>query len=157
MLTRSHNFLRMFRIANLLVAGFFLLCVIVPDSWCYGPMNPSPPPPNPNAPATVREIIFTAVTAVWFVSALGLFFWSRCAWFGCWPGIGLQTYIIVCFLMDVFRDCFFPTASDAQHMGGRFLAARILMTVTLLGFAAAWLAFSMGLIVGLIKCRKELK
>ena len=157
MLNRSDIFLLMFRIANLFVAFFFFLCVIVPDSWCYGPFNPCPPPPSPQGPVTVREIIVTAVTFVWFVSAVGLFFRSRLAWFGCLLGVGLDTWIAVCFLIDAIRDSLFPNATDAQHMADGFLLARIMATATVLGMAIAWSAISVGLVIGLTKSRKELR
>jgi hypothetical protein len=55
----------------------FVLCVIVPDSWCGGPSDPGPRTPVPPGPMTLRELMFTAAAFVWFVSALGLFFRSR--------------------------------------------------------------------------------
>jgi len=106
---------------------------------------------------TVREIIFKAAVFIWFVSALGLFFRSRLAWFGCLLGIGLATYISACFLIDSVRDSFFPAAADAQHMAGGFVVAHILAIAAVLALATACFTLSVGLFIGLMKSRKELK
>jgi len=74
MLTRGYIFLLMFRIANLCVATFFLLCVILPDSWCHGPTDPAPPGPyNPAdylpIPMTERSVLLGTLVGAWFFSA----------------------------------------------------------------------------------------
>ena len=158
MLMHSNKFLLMFRIANLFAASFFVLCVIVPDSWACVPYNPSPPPPGLHGPVTAREIILTAVTFVWFVSALGLFFRSRLAWFGCCFGIGMATYISVCLLLDVATQVLFPHAAGAEiTVAWRALVVRILAPVMMIGTASVPALICVGLIIGLIKSRTDLR
>jgi hypothetical protein len=160
MFTRGNIFLLVFRIANLLFASFFVLCLIVPDSWCYGPFNPSPsPPPGPHGPVTAREIILTTVTFVWFVSALGLFFRSRLAWFGCCLGIVMATYISGCLLLDVAIQALFPHSAGAETttVAWRAMVVRILTPVLMIATASVPAVICVGLIIGWVKSRKDLK
>jgi len=148
----------MFRIANLFAASFFVLCVIVPDSWSCVPYNFSPSPPGSHGPETAREIILTTVTFVWFVSALGLFLHSRLAWFGCCFGIGMATYISGCLLFDVGRQVLFSHTTSAETTAAwRALVVRILTPIMMTGFALIPTVICVGLIIGLIKSRRELK
>jgi hypothetical protein len=157
MFMRSNIFVLIFRLANLLAASFFVLCVLVPDSWRDGPFNPSPPPPpGPPGQPTFREIILTAVTLVWFVSALGLFFRSRLAWFGCWFGIGMATYISGCLLLDVTTQAFSPHAAGAEiTVASRALVVQILAPVMMIGTASVPALICLGLILGLITLSPE--
>jgi hypothetical protein len=157
MFTSNNNFLLMFRIANLSAAFFFVLCVIVPDSWCDGPYNPCPPAPGSHGPVTAREIIFTAVAFVWFVSALGLFVRSRLAWFGCCCGIGMATYISGCLLFEVATQALSPHATGGGIVAWRAEVVRILAPVTMIGTASVPAAICVGLIIGLIKSHRDLR
>jgi hypothetical protein len=152
MFTRSNIFVLMFRIANLLAASFFVLCFIVPDSWCYGPFNPSPPPLNPHDPMTQREIIGAVVAFVWFVSALGLFFRSRLCWFGSLVGVGMMIIVITDTLVTVFRE----TCNDRQQLVGG-LASEVFLALLIVGAFGICLAFSVGLFLGLLRMRRDLK
>ena len=78
MLTRSQNLLLLVRIANLFVASFFLLCVIVPDSWCHGPTDPAPP--GPFNPADYQPILMTE-RSVLLGTLVGAWFFSAAFWF----------------------------------------------------------------------------
>jgi hypothetical protein len=155
--TPSHVPLLVFRIANLLAASFFVLCVIVPDSWCYGPFNPSPPPSGPHGPMTVREMILTSVTFVWFVSAVGLFFRSKLGWFGCCFGIGMATYICELLLIDVVAEALFGSAASGGTVAWRAEVVRILAPVMMIGTASVPAVICVGLIIGLIKSRRDLR
>ena len=158
MFTRSNIFVLMFCIANLVAAFFFVLCVIVPDSWCYGPYNPSPPPPpGPHGPVTAREIILSAATFVWLVSAFGLFFRSRLAWFGCCFGIGMATYICEILLIDVVAEALYGPAAGGGTVAWRAEVVRILAPVMMIAAASVPALICVGLIIGLIKSRKELR
>jgi len=152
MFTRSNIFVLMIRIANLLAASFFILCVIVPDSWCYGPFNPSPPPLNQHSPMTQREIIGAMVAFGWFVSALGLFFRSRLCWFGSLVGVGMMIIVIAGTLVANFRE---SCNHRQQLIGG--LPSEILLALLIVGSFGVCLAFSVGLFLGLLKMRKELR
>jgi hypothetical protein len=157
MFTRSNIFPLMFRIANLLAASFFVLCVIVPDSWCDGPFNPCPPAPGPHGPVTVREIIFMTVVFVWLVSALGLFFRSRLAWFGCLLGIGLATYVSEILLIAVVAEALYGPAAGGGTVAWRASVVRILAPVMMIGIASVPAMICGGLIIGLIKSRRDLR
>jgi hypothetical protein len=79
MLARSHNLLMVVRIANLFVASFFVLCVIVPDSWSHGPTDPAAPGLfNPASvqpiPLTERSVFLMTLVFAWFFSAV---FWFK--------------------------------------------------------------------------------
>ena len=157
MSTRSGISELMFRITNILAASFFVLCVMVPDSWCYGPYNPSLPPGAPG-PVTAREIILTVVTFVWFISALGLFFRSKLAWFGCGLGIGMATYISGCLLFDVATLALFPHAAGAETtVAWRAMVVRILAPVMMIGTASVPAVVCVGLIIGLVKSHRDLR
>jgi hypothetical protein len=157
MLINTNILLLMFRIINLFVAFFFVLCVIVPDSWCYGPYNPSPPLPGPHGPLTAREVILTAVTFVWFASALGLFFRNRLAWFGCCFGIGMATYISEILLIDLVAEVLYGPAAGGGTVPWRALVVRILAPVMMIGAASVPAVICVGLIIGLIKSRRDLR
>ena len=157
MFTRSNIFVLMFCIANLVAAFFFVLCVIVPDSWRCVPYNTSAPPPGPHGPVTAREIILTAVTFVWFVSALGLFFRSRLAWFGCCFGIGMATYICELLLIDVVAEALYGPAAGGGTAAWRAEVVRILAPLTMIAAASVPALICVGLIIGLMKSRRELR
>lgn len=158
MFTPSEIFGLIFRLANLLAASFFVLCVIVPDSWCYGPFNPNPPPPpGPHGPVTAREIILTAVTFVWFVSAIGLFFRSRLAWIGCCFGIGMATYICELLLVGVVAEALYGPAPGGDTVAWRALVVRILAPVMMIGTALVPALICVCLIIGLVKSRRDLR
>ena len=157
MFTRGNLSVLMVRIANLLAASFCVLCVIVPDGWCDGPFNPCPPTPGPPGPLTVREIIFMAVVFVWLVSALGLFFRSRLAWFGCLLGIGSATYISGILLMAVVAEALYGPAAGGGTVAWRALVVRILAPVMMIGTASVPAVICVGLLIGLIKSRKDLR
>lgn len=159
MFARSNIFLLMFRIANLLAASFFVLCVIVPDSWCYGPSDPNPRPPNPHGPATLREIISAVVIFIWFASALGLFSRSRLCWFGSLAGVGMMIVFFAGVLVSIFRECFFSDARvlhERQQLIGGF-ASEVFLDLLVFGFLGICLALSVGLFLGLLKMRRDLR
>ena len=85
MLARSHNLLMVVRIANVIVASFFVLCVIVPESWSHGPTDPALPGPfNPasmqSIPLTERSVVLMTLVFAWFFSAAFWFKRSRFTW-----------------------------------------------------------------------------
>jgi hypothetical protein len=106
---------------------------------------------------TVREIIFMAVVLVWFVSALGLFFRSRLAWFGCLLGIGSATYISGILLMAVVAEALYGPAAGGGTVAWRALVVRILAPVMMIGTASVPAVICVGLLIGLIKSRKDLR
>jgi|GEM_PF-5830181 len=159
MSARNNNFLLIFGIANLVAASFFVLCIIVPDSWCYGPTNPNPPPPNPRGPMTQREMIAAAVAFVWFASALGLFFRSRIGWLGSLVGVGLMNIVCAKFAAGVFGELLSLDVPDTYN--GRHLIARLVIEgfidLLFFGMVGLVLVFSVGLFLGLLKMRKEVR
>jgi hypothetical protein len=85
MITRSHNLFLMVRIVNLLAASFFVLCVIVPESWSHGPTDPAPPGPfKPISvqpiPLTEHSVVLMALVFAWFFSAAFWFARSNFGW-----------------------------------------------------------------------------
>jgi hypothetical protein len=149
----------MFRIANLLVASFFVLCVIVPDSWCHGPSDPGPLPSSPPSPGALRQIILTVATFIWFASALGLFFRSRLCWYGSLVGVGMMIVLFIEAFLGMVRYCILSDP-PAMHDGRHGLARSVVegsADLMFLGFLGICFAFAVGLFFGLLMMRRDLR
>ena len=142
---------RLTQIGNLLFASLFFLGLIWPDDWRL--LSP-PPTPAADAPGRLYLTLVAALIGLWFLSALVLFFRSRLAWFGSLLGVGAATISFACIFFGVVRVSFFPspTADVPPSM-----AAQVMATITMLLFLLAFLAFSIGVFVGLLKSYKELR
>jgi hypothetical protein len=143
------------RIGNLLLASWFLLMVIWPENWRWA----GSPPPIPHSPLTFREIVITAAICVWFLSALGLFFRSRLMWLVSLVGVGAATFVSAWISIHMIRDFLFQSSADAQPKAEGIIGivANILAVVTIIGFCAVWFSFSLGLFIGLVKMRKQVR
>ena len=159
MFARFNIIFLMFCIANLLAASFFVLCIIVPDSWCHGPTDPSPPPQNPHGALTFRDITFAVVPFIWFVSALGLFFRSRLCWFGSLAGVGMMNIVFAQLARGVFEELLYSDV-PITHNGRHLIAGLVVkgfVDLLIFGSIGLCLAFSIGLFLGLLKMRKDLR
>ena len=69
-------------------------------------------------------------------------------------GVGVAIFLFLSVMIEVVRESFFPSpAADVPPS----LPALVMATVTMLLFLVAFLAFSIGVFVGLLKCRQELR
>ncbi len=142
---------RLTQIGNLLFASLFFLGLIWPDDWRL--LSP-PPTPAADAPGRLYLTMAAAFICLWFLSAVLLFFRSRLAWFGSLMGVGAAIFLFLSVMFEVVRESFFPSpAADVPPS----LPALVMATVTMLLFLVAFLAFSIGVFVGLLKCRQELR
>jgi hypothetical protein len=140
------------RIANLISASWFLLMIIGRD-WRWAGSPPTPP----HEPMTLHGILLISLVCIWFVAAIILFFRSRLAWFGSLAGVSWSVVFYAWVLLSLAREYLFP---NAQMLHDRELvntAASVLAFLTELGFFGVCLALSVGLIIGLLKMRRELR
>ena len=142
------------RIGNLILASLFFLGMIWPTDWRL--LSP-PPSPAWVEPRPFYDTMVAWLICVWFISAGFLFFRSRLAWFGSLLGVGSAICLFAVGLIGAMRGFIFPNDDEAAHMAQIHGVALIMAMMTLLGFLVVCLAFSVGLFIGLLKRRSELR
>lgn len=142
------------RIGNLVFASFFMLMIIGRD-WRWAGSSA----PSPHVPVPLYGVLLTASICIWFASAIFLFFRSRIAWFGSIVGVALAISFYVFVIASVVREFFFPNAQQAHDqaavIGGT--VSLIFLYVLCVAFFAFWFALAIGLFVGLLKMRRDLR
>jgi hypothetical protein len=143
------------RILNLVLALFFFLMTIWPESW-WGPTSPHPYTP---LPWTVRTIFFSLLICAWVVSAILFFFRSRLGWLGSLVGVGMTVIFLAWVIAIIFRECFFPDAQAVQDrqqlIGGT--ASEVILYLLGFGFFGVCLASTAVLFISLLKMRRHLR
>ena len=142
----------LFRIMNLVWASFFVLLIIWPDDWrmCFSP-EPAPP-----APLTLRLLMEDTMIWLWFAAAWALFFRSRLAWLVSLIGTGWAIWIYATLLYESAELYLNPNEKLKQQMVSIPDACMMAM-ITWLGFSIVLLTLTAGLLLGLVKMRKEVK
>jgi hypothetical protein len=143
------------RIGNLLLASWFLLMVVWPGNWRFA----GSPPPIPQGPVTVRMMVVTAAICIWFLSAVGLFFRSRLLWLVSLLCEGAATFVSAWVSIQMTRDFLFPNPAGGQPRAEGIIGfvSNIMALVAFTGFCAAWFFFSLGVFIGLLRMRKQLR
>jgi hypothetical protein len=100
-------------------------------------------------------LIMFLIVLCWFAGAVGLFFRKRLAWVASMIGVGVSVCLFAAALWTTMGLFIFPDA-EMDHLrnfggGGYILAMIVSITEFLL-----LLAISLGLLIGLLRKRKEL-
>jgi len=140
------------QVGNLILASLALMISLMGEAGCHSAVSTSPP--HHHGTITIREVVTDLVVIFWFAGALGLFSRQRFAWVGSLVGTGASACFFAEGLVGVFTLCIFPSAEEARDWG---LGARMFSLVIGGGQCAFFLAVSLGLFVGLLKMRKELR
>ena len=144
------------RAGNLIFASFALLISIGVEIGCHSALMFSPPRSH-HPPITVREIVMDAVALFWFAGAVGLFFRKRLAWVGSLVGVGATVCDIAAFLIEFIWFNLYPNAEmyrlnpDIGSPGDTRAFYDSIIELSLL------LVLSLGLFIGLLRMRKELR
>lgn len=143
------------RVGNLILAAWFFLMTIWPDNWRF--VTSAPPPPAPAGPMPIYGVVFTWLVYIWFVSAIFLFFRSRLAWFGSLSGILSAGACFASVIVSAFREWFWPNAEVLRDRANAGTVTSTLGYFLFLGLFCVCLTVSVGLFVGLLKMRRNLR
>ena len=141
------------RVGNLILASLAFMVGIGGEAGCRWAGSP---PPRPRGPITIREILMDAILLFWFGGALGLFSRRRLAWIGSLVGTGASTCFFAVCLVTIVRSYIFPDAEMERIRGfgiGGYIAALVIAVVEF----SVLLGVSLGLFIGLLRMRKELR
>ena len=141
------------RVGNMILASLALVVCFMAEAGCHSALSPSPSRPH-HGPVTVREILMDAVVIFWFVAALALSSKRRIAWIGSLLGTGVSACFFGAGTIVITGLCLFPSAGDARNWG---VSGRIFLFIFAGGMCLVFLATSVGLFVGLLRMRKELR
>jgi hypothetical protein len=155
MLTRDRNLILLIRVGNLIMASFFFLAMLMGEAGCHSALSSSPPRLH-HGPVTIREIAMDAITLIWFAGALGLFSRRRLAWIGSLVGVGALVCASVAILATVAGLYLFSWGELMQDQGVARVS-HIFAIVATAGFCLVLFAGSVGLFIGLLRMRKELR
>lgn len=140
------------RIGNLILASLFLLMIVGRD-WRWA----GSPAPTPYSSMPLYGIVLTGIVYIWFLAAMILFFRSRLAWLACLAGVGLAVVCFAWISMSIFGECFFPNAQALHDRETVGTVTSILALLTGFSFFGVCLALSVGLFIGLVKMRRDLR
>jgi hypothetical protein len=140
------------RVGNLILASLALMVSLMGEAGCHSAVSSLPP--HPHGPITIREVVMDSIVIFWFAGALGLFSRRRLAWAGSLLGTGASACFFATSLVTVIGLCIFPSAEQARDWD---FGGRIFSLIFGGGMFSALLAVSLGLFVGLIRMRKELR
>lgn len=155
MLTRDRNLILLIRVGNLILASLAFVVSVMAEAGCHSAVSSSPPRLH-HGPITAWEILKDLIAVFWFAGALGLFSRKRLAW----AGSLLGTAAAACFFATLFVEMvglyIFPNA-DMERLRDMGSSGYIAALVIMVGEFSVLFAISLGLFVGLIRMRKELR
>jgi len=142
------------RVGNLILASLALMVSLGAEAGCHSAVSSSPP--HPHGPITIREVVMDSIVIFWFVGALGLFSRRRLAWIASLVGIGASACFFALSLVTIVRLYIFPNADmeRLRDLGGSGYIAALIIGV---GESSVLLAVCLGLFIGLLRMRKELR
>ena len=94
-----------------------------------------------------------SITLVWFVGALGLFSRRRLPWIGSLIGVGASVCFFAACLLAIVRFHIYPNTDEGLFTDIRTVG----FVVFALGMFTIPFALSLGLFIGLLKMRSELR
>jgi hypothetical protein len=142
------------RIGNLILASLALMVSLMGEAGCHSAVSSSPP--HPHGPITIREILIDSIVIFWFAGALGLFSRKRLAWIGSLVGTGASACFFAVSLVTIVGLYIFPNADmeRLRDLGGSGYMAALIIGV---GEFSVLLVVCLGLFIGLLRMRKELR
>jgi hypothetical protein len=142
------------RVGNLILASLALMVSLMGEAGCHSAVSSSPP--HPHGPITIREIAMDSIVIFWFAGALGLFSRKRLAWIASLVGIGASACFFAVSLVTIVKLYIFPNADmeRLRDLGGSGYIAALIIVV---GESSILLAVCLGLFIGLLRMRKELR
>ena len=142
------------RVGNLILASLALMVSLMGEAGCHSAVSALPP--HPHGPVTIREVVMDAIVIFWFAGALGLFSRKRLAWIGSLIGTGASACFFAACLVTIVWLYIFPNAEmmrDKDFGIGGYIAALVIGA----GQFSVLLAVCLGLFIGLLRMRKELR
>ena len=137
------------RFGNLILATIFL-CACLNDAGCealrFTPLRLL------HGPTTIRGFIMDSIVLIWFAGATSLFSRSRLAWVGSLVGAGALVCSVAVFWIYAVGMILFPDAYHPENEPGETFAR-----FAVVGQFSVFLAVSLGLFIGLLRMRKELR
>ena len=154
MFTRDRNLISLICVGNLILASFSLLVMFMGEAGCHSALSSSAPRLQ-HGPVTIREIAMDAITLIWFAGAIDLYSRRRLAWIGSLVGTGASAALFGALVVTAV-GFLFPGAEVWQD-GGSALATHIVGIIATAGFFSTLLAIALGLFIGLLRMRGELR
>ncbi len=155
MLLRDRNLILLIRVGNLLLASFALMVALMSEAGCHSALS-SGPPRLQHGPITIREIVEDSIVVFWFAGALGLFSRKRLAWIGSLVGTGASACFFAVTLATIVGLYLFPNA-EMERLREFGIGGYLVALVIAVGEFSILLAVSLGLFIGLLRMRKELR
>ena len=140
-------------VMNLIFASLAFLISIMGEAGCWWAGSP---PPIPHGPITIREVLADSVVLTWFAGAVGLFSRKRLAWVGSLLGVGVSACFFAAALLTTVWLYFYPTAGMEENRAfgvTGYIAALVIIG----GMFSMLFALFLGLFIGLLRMRKELR
>jgi hypothetical protein len=152
---RERNLILLIRLGNLLLASLALLVSFMAEAGCHSALSSSPPRIH-HGPITLREIVIDLVAIFWFVGAIRLFSRGRLGWIGSLIGTGASICAVAVSFVVLVGSYVLPNAEMVrfkEDSGGPVYVATLIHGV--IGLLIL-LAIPLGLLIGLLKMRKDL-
>jgi hypothetical protein len=144
------------RVGNLILATLFLCVCLYNEAGCHSALQFTPPRPH-HGPITIREIVMDSIVLIWFAGAVGLFSRRRLAWVGSLVGAGALVCSVAILLTTAVGMILFPDARMVQDEQQLPTGIYMFGYVTVVCQFLVFLAVSLGLFIGLLRMRKELR
>jgi hypothetical protein len=155
MAARDRNLFLLICVGNLILASFFFLVMLMGEAGCRSALSSSPPRLH-HGPVTIREIAMDSITLVWFAGAVGLFSRRRLAWVGSLVGVGALACAFAAILATV-AGLHLSSSGELMQYQGVARVSHIFAITGIAGFCLVLFAVSLGLFIGLLRMRKELR
>jgi hypothetical protein len=125
------------------------------EAGCHSAVSSSPPRLH-HGSLTILEIVMDSIVIFWFAGAVGLFSRRRIAWIGSLVGTGASVCFFAVSLVTIVGLYIFPNA-EMERIRDLGTSGYIAALVIAVGEFSVLLAISLGLFIGLLKMRKELR